>query len=427
MSTDINKPTGGGPMTLPATPETPLDREAILRRYGRRGMRFVPAAGARWLVNGGEAYAAMLDAIDGARDHVALETYILRGDATGRRFQQALIRAAGRGVRVRLLYDWWGSLALSGHFVREMTEAGVAVGVYHPLVLLRPVWALNKRDHRKMLVVDDRLSFMGGLNIADEYAPADDGGGGWRDTHIRLDGPEVARATTALFDYGWHRAAPYDRTHTRRAMLRWGLRRRLAPRPAEPARDVAAAWPGVDLPVSILGNEILRHRRRIRRAYLAAIRSARRYVLIENAYFIPSLGIRRALVRAAQRGVAVGVVVAERNDVPITAYASRWLYEELLAGGVRLFEWPTGMMHAKTAVIDDAWSIVGSYNLDHRSLLHQLESVAVVADADLARRLRDQTLADIAACREVSLQAHRRRPAWQKAAEYGAYLVRHWL
>jgi cardiolipin synthase A/B len=423
MTADIHQPS----MVLPALPETPLDRRAILGRYARRGMHFVPASGARLLVDGGEAYGAMLEAIDGAREHVALETYILRGDATGLRFRQALIRAAARGVCVQLIYDWWGSLALTGHFVREMTRAGVAVGVYHPLVLRRPVWAMNKRDHRKMLIVDGRLSFMGGLNIADEYAPAIEGGGGWRDTHIRLDGPEVAREMAALFNYAWRRATPYDRTRTRRTIIRWGLRRRLARRPIDSAGNETDAWPESDLPVSILGNEILRYRRRIRMAYLKAIHQARRYVLIENAYFIPSRSIRRALVQAARRGVAVGVVVTERNDVPITAYATRWLYEELLSGGVRLFEWPTGMMHAKTAVIDDAWSIIGSYNLDHRSLLHQLESVAIVADAGLAVRLRDQTLADIAACREVSLEAHRQRPAWQKTLEYGAYLTRHWL
>ena len=134
-----------------------------------------------------------------------------------------------------------------------------------------------------------------------------------------------------------------------------------------------------------------------------------------------------ALVQAARRGVVVAVVVTAKSDVPITTYATRWLYGALLSGGVRIFEWPVSMMHAKTAVFDDAWSIIGSYNFDHRSLLHQLESVAIVADVDLAAQLRDQTLADISRCHEILLDAHRRRPWWKKTLEYLAYLLRHWL
>lgn len=183
----------------------------------------------------------------------------------------------------------------------------------------------------------------------------------------------------------------------------------------------------VAIPVSVVGNEILRRRRRIHRACVRAICGAQRYVLIENAYFIPSRAVRRALIRAAQRGVLVGVVVGARSDVPIMTRAARRLYDRLLRGGVRLFERPVSAMHAKTAVIDDAWLVVGSYNFDRRSLLHQPESVAVVADADAAVRLRDRTLADIAWCREVALGTHRRRPWWQKAIQYMACLLRHWL
>ena len=422
------EPGSGRPIVLPSSPVAPLSYRAIVRRYGRRDMHFVSARSVQLLVDAAEAFPEMLAAIDGARKYVDLETYILRDDATGQAFQRALIQAASRGVRVRLLYDWLGSLALPASFLHELVRANVAVAAYHPLVLRRPVWVLNKRDHRKILVVDEAVSFTGGLNIADEYAAVSEGGEGWRDTHVRLDGPEVARQMTALFEHAWRRATPYAKTLTRGRRLRWGIRRRLASLSGKAGR---AANAGGDtdggLPVSIVGNELRRHRRRIHRAYLKAICGARRYVLIENAYFIPSRSVRRALVRAARRGVIVGVVVTARSDVPITTFAMRWLYEELLAGGVRVFEWPAAMMHAKTAVIDDAWSIIGSYNFDHRSLLHQLESVAVVAGADLAARLRDQTLADISRCREASLETHRHRPWWRKATEYCAYLLRHWL
>lgn len=400
----------------------------ILLRYGRRDMHFVPAHAARLLVDAGQAYPEMLAAIHGAEDHVELETYILRDDAAGQAFQEAMIQVAARGVRVRLLYDWLGSLALPSRFVRALTEAGVAVSAYRPLVLRRPVWVLNKRDHRKILIVDDAVSFTGGLNIGREYMRVADGGEGWRDTHVRLDGPEVAREMLALFEYAWRRATPQGRTLSPGTRIASELRRRwrsLTDRRA--ARPTAPTGRTGSVAVSLVGNEVLRRRLCIHRAYLRAICASQRYVLVENAYFIPGRPVRRALLRAARRGVWVGVVVGARSDVPITAFATRSLYEQLLAGGVHLFEWPAAVLHAKTAVIDDAWSIVGSYNFDHRSLFYQLECVAVVANPSFAESLRDQTLADISRCREVRLQAHRRRSWWRKALEYVAYLLRHWM
>jgi cardiolipin synthase len=415
------------PIVLAPPLATAATRRQILRRYGRRDMHFVSARSAQLLVDAAEAFPNMLAAIDGAVAHVELETYILRDDSTGQAFQRGLIHAASRGVRVRLLYDWLGSFALPRRFVRDLVDAGVDVRAYHPLILRRSVWALNKRDHRKMLIVDDAMSFTGGLNIGDESVLVSDGGQGWRDTHVRLDGPEAAGEMAALFEYAWRRATPYDKTLRRRTRLMWGIRRRLAAMSRRAGQPATRQGTDGDIPVSLVGNEILRHRRRIHRAYLKAICGARRYVLIENAYFIPGKAVRRALVRAAHRGILVGVVVTAKSDVPVAAWATRWLYEELLARGVRVFEWPFSMMHAKTAVIDDAWSIIGSYNFDHRSLLHQLESVAIVADPTLAASLRAQTLADISRCREVSLEMHRRRPWRKKAVECLAYLLRHWL
>lgn len=410
----------------PSSPAASARRRSV-RRYGRRDMRFVSASAVRLLVDASEAYPEMLAAIEGAADHVELEIYILRDDATGRAFQQALIDAASRGVRTRLLYDWVGSLALLGRFVRELADAGVGVSVYHPLVWRRPWWALNQRDHRKMLVVDDAVCFTGGLNIGDEYKGVPGGGEEWRDTHVRLDGPEVASEMLALYEYGWRRATPYGKTKTRRTRLKSDIRRRMKALSSRKGPCADCHCGGGGIPVSIVGNEVRRHRRRIHRAYLRAICGAQRYVLIENGYFIPGRSVRRALIKAARRGIFVGIVVGANSDVPITADAMRWLYDPLLAGGVRLFEWPVGVMHAKTAVIDDTWLIVGSYNFDHRSLLHNLECVAVVSDTDASVRLRDQTLADIARCREVSLETHRKRSGWKKARQYIAYLLRHWL
>ncbi len=414
-------------IVLAPPPVDAVSPRQIRRRYGRPDMHFVQARAARLLVNATEAFPAMLAAIDAAVDRVELETYTLREDATGRAFQQAMIRATSRGVRVRLLYDWIGSFGLSRRFVGELVEAGVAVAVYHPLLVRRPLWALNRRDHRKILVVDDAAAFTGGINLGDEYNSVSDGGQGWRDTHVCLEGPEVARTMAALFEYAWRRATPYDAMRTRRTQIRHVLRRRWANLLHRKEHPEVASGPDEGVPVSLVGNEVWRYRRRIHLAHLKAIGRARRYVMLENAYFIPSKPVRRALIKAARRGLFVGVVVTKQSDVPIAAYATRWLYDELLAGGVRLFEWPDSMMHAKTAVVDDAWSIIGSYNFDHRSLFHQLECVAVIADTAFAVEMREQILTDIARCREVSLAAHRRRPWWKKVLEFVAFLLRHWL
>jgi cardiolipin synthase len=334
-------------------------------------------------------------------------------------------------VRVRLLYDYIGSLGLPDRFVQPAIQAGVAVAVYHPLVITRPSWAVNRRDHRKHLAVDGQVAFTGGLNLADQYnAPPESGG--WRDTHLRLEGQAPAERIEELFEYGWQSAAPYGEPGPAARQLASGVRRRLGlplgPETRRHGPEVSdALWAHGGVAVRIIGNREFRRRQDIRRAYLHAIRRAQRYILIENAYFIPDRGIRRALARAAARRVLVAVVLARNSDVTTAAYASRSLYSDLLASGVRLFEWPFGMMHAKTAAIDDAWATVGSYNFDHRSLLHQLESVAVVADPGFARRLREQTLADLAKCREITLMEHESRPWRQMLLESAAYFVRRWL
>lgn len=422
-------PRARAPLVLPdlpvATDAEAARREAIAA-YALHPEGFIAAERARLLIDGREAFPAMLEAIAGARESVDLETYILAADRAGTRFAEALMRAALRGVRVRLLYDAIGSLGLPQDFVDGMLAAGVRVAVYHPLLLLRPDWAVNRRDHRKILIVDRAVSFTGGLNISDDYAARADGGRNWRDTHVRLDGPAPAAALGGLFEYAWEKAQRLEAGRRRHRSIR-ELVSALRPRGDAPLGMVVKGEQPGCVAVSVIGNREFRKRRRIRAAYLHAIRNARHYILIENGFFLPDRGIRRALAKAVKRGVEVAVAVSRVSDPRIGAVAGRVLYSELLAAGVRIYEWPEPMLHAKTAVIDDAWSVVGSYNINSRSLFHDLEAVVVIADPGFARGLRLQKLKDLAQCREVTQDEHESRSWRQMLLESAAYMLRYWL
>jgi cardiolipin synthase len=409
-----------------------LNSVELLARYANRPERYQLADSARLLINGRETFTAMLTAIGGAQRSVDLETYTIQDDGVGRQFQAALIRAAARGVRVRLLYDYIGSRGLPEPFVAALRTAGVAVAVYHPPVFGRILQTINRRNHRKLLVVDQALLFAGGLNLTDEYAEPPDRGDGWRDTHAVFAGAAVAGAGLRLFAHDWQRATPYPETTPPPARWRNGVRRlhrilTIRHLWRQATDQLRQALREGRVAVQVVGNEAFRHRHAIHQAYLHAIRNARHYILIENAYFIPPRSIRRALAQAAARGVHVAVAVPRNSDVPIVAHASRHLYDRLLARGIRIYEWPHTMLHAKTAVMDDAWSVVGSYNLDRRSFFHQLEVVVTVLDRNFARHLRAQTLADLARCHEITRAEHARRSWRRRLLEAVAYAFRYWL
>lgn len=399
-------PLSEGTITAPRAPAGALSREPRLF-----------ARSARMLINGCQALPAMLEAIAGARRSVDLETYILRDDATGRGFADALIAAARRGVRTRLLYDGVGSLGLHASYLRPLVAAGVDVAVFNPVRLFgRPLKLLSRRDHRKILIVDGRWSFTGGLNIADDYACGPDG---WRDTHVMLDGEEVAAAFSEAFAYAWERS---ERVTVPGAVPNAAAESGAAIPPPGTTSEAPA-----ELPLRLITNHMFGQRRRIRNAYRRAVQGARQSVLIENAYFIPDPSFRRALSRAARRGVRVSLVLAARTDVRLAQLASRAAYPPLLKAGVRIYEWSETVLHAKTMVVDDSWSFVGSYNLDHLSLKMNLEAVVLIEDRTFAGELRRQTEADIARCREVTLAECRARPWHEKLMQKFAYWLRFWL
>ena len=378
--------------------QTPPTAYTIRPGHLRPGNEVAPLQG------GSETFPAMLEAIEGARASVCLETYILRADAVGQRFAQALCARARAGVAVRLIYDAVGCITLPVSYLRDLTREGVEVVEYHPIVPWRERFALSRRDHRKILVIDDEVGFTGGINIGCEYIPESEGGKGWHDVHCRIRGP-VVLDLARLF---------------RRVWIREGGR----PYPPPPkAPKSAPGGPGTSL-VRALDNRKMRRRWAIRRAYLHAINQATRSINLMNAYFLPDRGICWALHRAVRRGVRVRVIVPEVSDVPAVAYATRYLAAKLVRHGIEILCWPERMMHAKTAVIDSAWSTIGSYNLDTRSLLYNLEIAIEIVDRELGAAMDAQFEADACGCESLSLESWQRRPWLERALSWLFYKLR---
>ena len=350
---------------------------------------YVPGNSLALYVRGKDLFPAMEAAIEKAVASVHLETYIFGGDRTGRAFAELLAKKARTGVRVRLIYDSMGSIDLDPTLETLMRNAGVQILEYHPVAPWRPSWAWNRRDHRKILVCDGRVGFVGGMNLNDENAPAETGGGDWRDAHARVEGP-AARDLDLLFRDVWSAQTG-----------RW----------FESAGDAATHGPAR---VKIAANQELLKRFVIRKAYVNALIAAREEVSIANAYFIPDWRIRRALAHAARRGVDVRIMVPGHSDSSAVWHAMRARYDSLLTRGVRIFEWQGPMMHAKAVVVDRLWASVGTYNLDHRSLHHNLEVNLNVLDRAFAVELASQFDLGLQGSREITLADWRRRPLLER-------------
>jgi cardiolipin synthase len=344
------------------------------------------------LENGEEYFPRLIDAIDAAAQEILLETYIFRDDDVGKPLVAALVRAAGRGVRATLTVDGYGTPAFPQRALGILVAAGVSVRSFDP----QSAWFVRTnlfcRLHRKIVVIDRRLAFIGGINIwADHLRAA--GPDSMQDFAVRVRGPVVEDIVRQV-----RPDRPSPPSSRRR---RWRRRFRGMPRSSErPAGGGQAAF-------VVRDNE--GHRTDIEHMYRAGIRSARRQIVIANAYFFPGYRLLRDLVRAARRGVDVTLILQGRPDVILSAMAASILYDYLMSAGVRIFHYCERPMHAKVAVIDERWATVGSSNLDPISLSLNLEANLFVLDDELAASLRSRLAQLIAMeCKEMVVQAPRR-------------------
>lgn len=330
------------------------------------------------LENGEAFYPAVFEAIRQARREVLIETFILFEDKVGTALRDALLEAAGRGAQVDLTIDGYGSAELSREFLQSLLEAGVRIHVFDPAPkLLGYRTNLLRRLHRKLVVIDQEIGFVGGINYSADHL-GDFGPQAKQDYAVRVRGPIVAQLHEFMHD-------ALEPTGRVRRPRRWfGMRQRPAPgMPSGPNTPGAEAL--------LVSRDNHRHPNDIERYYLIAIRSARRRIVIANAYFFPGYRMIRELRRAARRGVQVDLILQGEPDMPIVKTAASLLYHHLMQAGVRIHEYCRRPLHGKVALVDDEWATVGSSNLDPLSLSLNLEANLVLRDrafnAELAANL----------------------------------------
>jgi len=368
------------------------------------------------LQDGPATYRAMYAAIEAARDHINMETYLLEDDEVGQRFAQALIDKQAQGVQVNLIRDSVGTLGTPSAFFKRLSDAGIQIVEFNPVnpIHAKKGWELNQRDHRKLLIVDGRVAFLGGINISSVYSSGsfsrgsrqrDDGGLEWRDTDVQLRGPVVAEFQK-LFISTWGKQKGQPLTP-----------KNYFPPPERVGKQaVRAIGSTPDEPYSLIYATLL-----------SAIGSAETTVHLTNAYFAPDPQLIAALEAAAARGVDVKLILPSQTDSWLVFHAGRRNYAQLLKAGVKIYERRSAILHSKTALIDGVWATIGSTNLDWRSFLHNDELNAVVLGSEFGNQVQAMFDKDLAESDEITLPQWKRRSLDLRLKEFFSGVWEYWL
>jgi cardiolipin synthase A/B len=370
------------------------------------------------LFDGPATMREMMAAVRSATSTINLETYIFDQDQIGGEFADLLIEKRKQGVVVNVMYDSVGALGTPKEFFDRMRDAGVNVLAFNPVnPAARPgKWELNNRDHRKVLVVDGKIGFTGGINISSTYAnssffrsrqtPEKNGNQkvGWRDTHVKIEGPAVANMQYAFID-NWVSQQAGD---------------------LAPGNYFPPLAPQGDKIVRVLASEP-DHDSSIYKALLVAIGEAKKSIHITAAYFVPDQQVVDALRDAARRGVDVKLVLPGVSDHSLVFHAGQSYYEPLLEAGVQIYQLKVAILHAKTAVIDSAWSTIGSANIDRRSFMHNYELNVVVMDPAFGRDMESAFDEDLRDSKEVTREEWRHRPLSDRVKEWLGRMAEYWI
>jgi len=370
------------------------------------------------LFDGPATMREMMAAARVATSSINLETYIFDQDKIGNEFADVLIDKQRQGVAVNVMVDAVGALATPAAFFDRMRQAGIRVLIFNPVnpAKARGKWELNNRNHRKLMVVDGKVAFTGGINISSTYANSslfrsrqkpdqvDGDKVGWRDTHVKIEGPAVAPLQWSFInlwvqqDGGELPQAEYFPTLT----------------------------PAGDKIIRVLASDP-DHESDIYKALVVAIGESKKTIHITSAYFVPDQQIVDALIAAARRGVDVKLVLPGVSDHGLIRYAGQAFYDQLLAGGVHIFELQIAVLHAKTAVIDGGWSTIGSANIDRRSFIHNYELNVVVMDPAFGAAMESAFNEDLRDSKEVTLERWRHRPWSDRIKEWMSRLGEYWI
>lgn len=361
------------------------------------------------LVDGPITYDAMFTAIENAKDNINMETYMIENDEIGQRFAKLLLRKQASGVQVNLIYDSVGSLSTPKTFFDPLKESGINVLEYNPInpLITHKGWQFNQRDHRKLLIIDGKIAFVGGINISSVYSSGSFGRAKattnkqpWRDTHLRMEGPVVSEFQK-LFMTTWSQQKG-------ETLATKNYFPDLTNQGGEVVRAIGSS---PDEPYSQIYSTLI-----------SAINSAETQVFITNAYFVPDPKLLAALKDAVQRGLDVRLLLPEKTDSMLVFNASRSYYDELLNANVKIYERKGALLHAKTAMIDGVWSTIGSTNLDWRSFTNNQEINAVVLGQGFGTQMQSMFEKDLESSTLITLESWRGRSIAARIKERAARL-----
>ncbi|MDP4126847.1 MAG: cardiolipin synthase [Bacillota bacterium] len=353
------------------------------------------------LTNGDEKFKALLADLEAAQDHIHMEYYIFKADQIGKEVQKLLIRKSRSGVKVRMVFDGLGSRQLPKTFLKDLTDAGIEIGWFFPLHFPQLIGTLNYRNHRKLVVIDGKTGYLGGINVGDEYLSRDPKYGFWRDTHLRLEGESV-HTMQETFLNDWYSITREEITEER-------YYPQLEPR-GEILTQVIAGGPD-SKPESM------------KELFFTILATAQTEILLTTPYFIPDESMVIALKSAALSGIRVKVLVQGKPDHKITYLASSSYYEDLLNAGVEIYKYQKGILHCKVLTVDEQICIVGSANFDIRSFQLDFELSAMIYCSELAERLNQDFKQDLTDSIQIGKEEYSNRPLWQRMQEANARLL----
>jgi cardiolipin synthase len=398
---------------------TPDMKALALLEEAATGVPLIAGNKVTLLFDGPATMKEMMAAAQAAKSTINLETYIFDQDPVGIEFADLLIEKRRQGVIVNVLYDSVGTFGTPQAFFDRMKAAGISLVAFNPVnptARKAKFWEINNRDHRKLMVVDGKVAFTGGINISNTYANSSFFGSrrnpnredgrkvGWRDTHIKIEGPAVAALQYSFVDM-------------------W-VRQEVGELPEAPYFPALA--PAGDKVVRVLATDPEKGFE-IYKSLVLAIQEAKKTIHITSAYFVPDKQIVDALSAAARRGVDVRLVLPGVTDHGLVLHAGRAFYDELLANGVKIFHLQVAVLHAKTAVIDGTWSTIGSANIDRRSFIHNYELNVIVLDPAFGQDMEAAFNEDLRDSKPVSREEWSRRPWADRIKEWASRLTEYWI